>query len=166
MCSPVAKVVYRNDLPSARLVKIRKERADDRTSQVAYVEALGDVWSGVLDDDLLSRARFVGAVFRLLGSGVIGEVVNLRKNGTEERGCVETEVEESFLVDYRFNVGICLKLRRRGVSYARGWTRGRGEYIKLLDIRAICIDGTMADTITVRSCAGLQCRIPIPSFQR
>lgn len=87
---------------------------------MAYVEALGDVWSGVLDDDLLSRARFVSAVFRLLGSGVVGEVVNLRKNGTEERGCVETEVEESFLMDYRFDVGICLELKQRRVSYARG----------------------------------------------
>ena len=65
LCSPVTEVVERVDVPTACLVQVGEERADDRTSQVADMERLGDVGRGVFDDDPLALAEVVGAVLRL-----------------------------------------------------------------------------------------------------
>ena len=65
LCSPVTEVVERVDVPTARLVQVGEERADDRTSQVADMERLGDVGRGVFDDDPLALTEVVGAVLRL-----------------------------------------------------------------------------------------------------
>lgn len=63
--TPVSEVVHRDHFPSARLVEVREERANDGAPQVADVEGFGDVGGGVLDDDTLALAEVVRAIFRL-----------------------------------------------------------------------------------------------------
>ena len=59
LSAPVAEIVQGHDLPAARFVQIREERADDGTSEVADVERLCDVGRRVLDDDSLTLAETI-----------------------------------------------------------------------------------------------------------
>lgn len=44
LCSPVPKIIHRDDFPAARLVQIRKECTDDRTPQMSNMERFRDIW--------------------------------------------------------------------------------------------------------------------------
>ena len=62
LSSLVAEVVYRDNLPSRRLVQVGEEGADDGAPEVSEVELFDDVGRGVLDDDFFALARIVAAV--------------------------------------------------------------------------------------------------------
>jgi hypothetical protein len=63
LCTPIAQIVYRDDIPPTRLVQIRQERTDNCAPQMPHMEAFGDIGRGVLYDDFLSFSQGVFAVF-------------------------------------------------------------------------------------------------------
>jgi hypothetical protein len=72
------------------------------------MKTLRDVGTGILDDDPLPLARVVVAVFRQAGR--VGELVDLRQDGLDQRRRVQLEMEKGLVVCDRFDVGVWLEL--------------------------------------------------------
>ena len=122
LCAPVTEVVHRDDLPTARLVQVREEGANDGTPQVSDVELLCDVRGRVLDNDAFAGTSGVGAILRLTCCGGVREGVDLIEDEAVEGGSGDNEKEvNAFVADalYPF-VGFELRGEIRSIRWRFG----------------------------------------------
>lgn len=121
--TPITQVVHRLDIPTARLVEVSKERADNSAPKMADMERLGYVRRRVLDDDRFTLARVVGAVTRVFRGRIgvepltrlVGGDVYLVNDFANKRGGVELEMKEGLVMNDRSDelVGLELSFRKR-----------------------------------------------------
>ena len=125
LCAPVTEVVHRDDLPTARLVQVREEGANDGTPQVSDVELLCDVRGRVLDNDAFAGTSGVGAILRLTCCGGVREGVDLIEDEAVEGGSGDNEKEvNAFVADalYPF-VGFELRGEIRSIRWSSAGVR-------------------------------------------
>lgn len=65
MFSPISQIVHSNNIPSAALVEVRQETADDGTSEMASMEGLRNIGARKFHNDTLALAGVDGSVCRL-----------------------------------------------------------------------------------------------------
>lgn len=83
LCSPITKIVHRNDVPPAGFVEVREERPEDGAPDVTNMEAFGNVRRRIFDDHLLACTRVVVPV---RGNSTRGtrEIVYLTQDSRDE----------------------------------------------------------------------------------